>query len=246
MQPIYAIPDIHGQKEALDGALAIVEADGGADARIVFLGDYIDRGPDSRGVIDALIAGRNQGHDWITLRGNHDTYLPRFFDAGEAYSSKGHPDLPWWAKRLGGDATLASYGIEVEGKTDAAILQETRAKVPKAHRDFLAALPLYHQEPGLIFAHAGLRPGIPLDRQSEDDLMWIREPFLSDPRDHGALVVHGHTALETPCHYGNRVNLDGGAGWGRPIHPAVFEEGRVWLLTQDGRRPLIPGAQPCP
>ncbi len=240
MQPIYAIPDIHGQKAFLDHALALIDTDGGRDARIVFLGDYIDRGPDSRGVIDTLVEGQAKGRDWICLRGNHDTYLPRFFDAGEVYSSKGHPDLPWWAARLGGDATLASYGIEIEGKSDAQILEETRTKVPQAHRDFLANCPLYHQEPGLIFVHAGLRPGIALEDQTAEDLMWIREPFLSDPRDHGALVVHGHTALDTPCHNGNRINLDGGAGWGRPLHPAVIENGAVWLLTDDGRQPLTP------
>ena len=239
-QPIYAIGDIHGQKALLDHALALIEADGGHDARVVFLGDYIDRGPDSRGVIETLIRGQVEGRDWITLRGNHDTYLPRFFDAGEAYTSKGHPDLPWWAERLGGDTTLASYGIGIEGKTNAQILDETRARVPTAHRDFLAACPLYHQEPGLIFVHAGLRPGIPLKRQSEEDLMWIREPFLSDPRDHGALVIHGHTALDAPCHHGNRVNLDGGTGWGRPLRPAVIENGDLWLLTRDGRQPLKP------
>jgi serine/threonine protein phosphatase 1 len=239
-QPIYAIGDIHGQKALLDHALALIESDGGREARIVFLGDYIDRGPDSRGVIETLINGKAEGRDWITLRGNHDTYLPRFFDAGEAYTSKGHPDLPWWAKRLGGDATLASYGIEIEGKTDTEILKETRAKVPPAHRDFLAACPLYHCEPGLIFVHAGLRPGMPLEEQAHDDLMWIREPFLSDPRDHGALVIHGHTAIESPRHFGNRVNLDGGSGWGRPLRPAVIENGRVSVLTQDGRKPLAP------
>jgi len=240
MQPIYAIPDLHGQKEALERALALIEADGGPNARIVFLGDYIDRGPDSRGVIETLIQGQANGRDWITLRGNHDSYLPQFFDAGEAYTSKGHPDLPWWAKRLGGDATLASYGIAIEGKTDTEILKETRAKVPPAHRDFLAACPLYHREPGLIFVHAGLRPGLPLAKQSEDDLMWIREPFLSDPRDHGALVVHGHTSLDSPRHHGNRINLDGGAGWGRPLYPAVIEKDAVWLLTETGRRLLKP------
>ncbi|WP_306151425.1 metallophosphoesterase family protein [Roseovarius sp. MMSF_3281] len=242
MQPIYAIPDIHGQKDFLDQALSLIEADGGRDAPVVFLGDYIDRGPDSRGVIDTLIDGQAQGRDWITLRGNHDTYLPRFFDAGEVYTSKGHPDLPWWAKRLGGDATLASYGISIDGKDDAQILAETHDKVPTAHRDFLLACPLFHQEPGLIFMHAGLRPGVPLPDQTAEDLMWIREPFLSDPRDHGALVIHGHTALEAPRHHGNRVNLDGGTGWGRPLRPAVIEEGSVWLLTTSGRDPLLPDA----
>lgn len=239
-RPIYAIGDIHGYRGELDHALALIKADGGRDARTVFLGDYIDRGPDSRGVIDTLIAGHAKGRDWITLRGNHDTYLPRFWHAGEAFTSKGHPDLPWWATRLGGDATLASYGIEIEGKTDAQILEETRQKVPKEHCDFLATRPLYHQEPGLIFVHAGLRPGLPLKEQSDEDLMWIRDPFLSDSRDHGALVLHGHTAIDAPRHYGNRINLDGSTGWGSPLYPAAIEDDRVWLLTDAGRQPLEP------
>ena len=225
----------------LDHALRLIELDGGRDARTVFLGDYIDRGPDSRGVIDTLVAGREAGRDWITLCGNHDTYLSRFLDTGETHTSKGHPDLPWWAERLGGDTTLASYGIGLDGKSNARLLAETRAQVPKAHRDFLAALPLYHQEGDLLFVHAGIRPGVPLSGQDADDLLWMREPFLSHPHPHPWLVVHGHTALDAARHHGNRVNLDGGAGWGRPLLPAVFEGRTCWLLTEGGRVALRPG-----
>jgi serine/threonine protein phosphatase 1 len=242
MQPIYAIPDIHGQKDALDKALAVIEDDGGRAARVIFLGDYIDRGPDSRGVIDRLMDGQAQGRDWITLRGNHDTYLPGFLDDGDAYRSKSHPDLPWWAPRLGGDTTLASYGVTFEDQNQTAILAKARAAIPQSHREFLANCPLWHREPGLIFVHAGLRPGIPLPDQTPQDLMWIREPFLSDPRDHGALVIHGHTAIDSPRHHGNRINLDGGAGWGRPLRPAVIEGGAVRLLADGGRHLLRPAA----
>lgn len=239
-RPIHVIPDIHGQRAMLEDALTRIEADGGAQARVIFLGDLVDRGPDSRGVIDLILQGLAQGRDWIVLCGNHDTYVTRFLDHGDAFASKGHPDLPWVAPRLGGDTTLASYGVETHDRPLADILRDARAAIPQAHRDFLGRLPLCHQEPGLLFVHAGIRPGVPLSDQTTEDMMWIREPFLSDTRDHGPLVVHGHTALDAPCHYGNRVNLDGGAGWGRPLCPAVFEGGSCWLLTEAGRVALVP------
>ena len=89
-----------------------------------------------------------------------------------------------------------------------------------------------------LFVHAGIRPGIPITRQEVHDLHWIREPFLSDPRDHGTVVVHGHTPVERATHYGNRVNLDTGAGMGRPATAAVFEGRRAWVLTEAGRVPV--------
>ena len=239
-EPIYAIPDIHGQRAMLDHALALIEADGGAKARTVFLGDLVDRGPDSRGVIERLLNGVEQGRDWIVLKGNHDDYVLRFLDHGDAYASKGHPDLPWFAERLGGGATLASYGVDTKGRDIAAILNDARVAIPQAHCDFLAGLPLYHQENRLLFVHAGIRPGVALADQTAQDMMWIRDPFLNHPDPHPWLVVHGHTALEAPCHHGNRVNLDGGAGWGRPLRPAVFEGQDCWLLTETGRVALSP------
>ena len=238
--PIYAIPDIHGQRAMLEDALALIDADGGTAARVVFIGDLVDRGPDSRGVIDTLLVGLAQVRDWIVLRGNHDDYVTRFLDDGDAYASKGHPDLPWFAPRLGGDATLASYGVVTEGREVAEILVDARAAIPRVHRDFIAGLPFCHEENGFLFVHVGIRPGVPLKAQTGEDMMWIREPFLDWPDPHPWLVVHGHTALDHPRHCGNRVNLDGGAGWGRPLRPAVFEGGDCWLLEDRGRVPLRP------
>ena len=99
---------------------------------------------------------------------------------------------------------------------------------------------LWYETKHLTLVHAGLRPGIPLQEQKEHDLIWIREPFLSDPRDHGKLVVHGHSPVDWPENHGNRVALDGGAGWGRKLHVAVFEERTCWLLDQNGRHLLAP------
>jgi serine/threonine protein phosphatase 1 len=114
------------------------------------------------------------------------------------------------------------------------------AAVPAAHRAFLAGLPLMHRAGDVLFVHAGIRPGVPLDAQAEDDLLWIREGFLDDPRDHGALVVHGHTAVTAPEHHGNRVNIDTRAGYGGALTAVAIEGRAVFVLGPGGRRPLLP------
>ncbi len=262
MQPIYAIGDIHGQKAMLDHALALIEADGGPDAQIVFLGDYTDRGPDSQGVIETLIAGRDAGRNWVFIRGNHDRMFCNFVRSGVEHDAWVKSGISWLNTRLGGAQTLASYGVEgvmhftpssadtlerlqhFEGAdgwiSPPAFHQIVQDAVPPAHLDFLENLPLWHQTDDLLFVHAGLRPGIPLTQQAEDDLIWIRDPFLESDDNFGHLVVHGHTALDHPQHFGNRVDLDGGAGYGNLLIPAVFEGRDCWLLTDNGRVPLRP------
>ena len=262
MSPIYAIGDIHGQKAMLDAALALIAADGGPDARVVFLGDYTDRGPDSRAVIETLMAGRDAGRNWVCIRGNHDRLFSRFVRHGIAHDDRVKSGIHWVNPRLGGVTTLASYGVTgvpeflphsfgdrevlLQFAADAGTITETalhraaQAAVPAAHLDFLDGLPIYHQSDDLLFVHAGLRPGIALADQAEDDLIWIRDGFLDSDHDFGRLVVHGHTALDAPQHFGNRVDLDGGAGYGRPLIPAVFEGRDCWLLTDQGRVALLP------
>ena len=239
MSAIYAVGDIHGHLDALKQALAWIKADGGPDAQIVFLGDYVDRGSDSKGVIELLAQGQAEGRNWICLMGNHDKYLIDFLNVGRAQSLL-RPDLHWFDPRLGGAETLRSYGVDVEGKEDAVSTEELRTKVPAHHLAFLEALPLTHETDDLFFAHAGIRPGVAFADQVELDLIWIRQEFLGDTQDHGKLVVHGHTAVKFPEHAGNRVNLDGGTGFGRPLYPAVFENGQVWLLSDRGRQTLAP------
>lgn len=237
MPPIYAIGDIHGQKAMLEDALARIEGDGGG--RVVFLGDYIDRGPDSRGVIDTLIAGRDAGRDWVFLKGNHDRMLEWYLETPPRHDPHLLIGYHWFHERIGGRETVESYGVtQIDGRRMFEMAEQLRQTVPVAHGDFLRALRLLHREDGLVFVHAGLRPGVPLDQQSETDLLWIRDAFHDDPRDHGALVVHGHTPVDSARHYGNRVNLDTGAGYGKPLSTAVFEDGKVWLLTERGRQPL--------
>ena len=261
MTSTYAVGDIHGQKDMLDRALALIAADGGADAQVVFLGDYVDRGPDSRGVIETLMTGVASGRNWVCVRGNHDRLFTRFVRQGTAHDPRVKSGLHWVNPRLGGAATLASYGLHgladfaphkfgdqeellhFEGTAgwidEAALVQTAQEAVPQAHLDFIDGLPLTHQTDDLLFVHAGLRPGIALQDQTEDDLIWIRDGFLDSNHDFGRLVVHGHTALDHPEHFGNRVDLDGGAGYGRPLVPAVFEGRDCWLLTEQGRVPLV-------
>ncbi|TDL78415.1 serine/threonine protein phosphatase [Palleronia sediminis] len=260
---VYAIGDIHGFSGQLDRALRLVEADGGADAPVVFLGDYTDRGPDSRGVLDRLIEGREAGRPWRFVQGNHDRMFLNFVTTGEQHDANIESRKSWLNAALGGPATLGSYGLggepmfllsanggwetlasyEVDPDrvmSGQELIGAAAEAIPDAHIRFLSDLELWVEHDDLLFVHAGLRPGIPLEQQVEDDLIWIRQGWLDDTRDHGRLVVHGHTALEHPAHHGNRVNMDGGAGYGRPLVPAVFENGEVFTLTEQGRAPLRP------
>jgi diadenosine tetraphosphatase ApaH/serine/threonine PP2A family protein phosphatase len=239
--PIYTIPDIHGHSDKLDRALDLVEQDGGRDAEIVFLGDLADRGPDSRGVIERLSRGVAEGRNWRVLKGNHDRMFSWFLHGGVMHDPKVRSGVGWFDPMLGGLPTLESYGID-----DAAVMpygdlfHAARAAVPARHLAFIDSLSLYHECNGVLFAHAGVRPETPLVQQTELDLIWIREPFLSYSGPHPWLVVHGHTALKAPRHFGNRIDLDGGTGYGRALRPAVFEGCDCWLLTDQGRVALRP------
>ena len=239
----YAIGDVHGQDTKLARAHALIAEDrartGAEVAPVIHVGDLVDRGPDSRAVLARLIAGRARGEAWIALRGNHDDMMVRAL----------HPDLAegealasWVGPGMSGAATLAAYGIDIFAEWT---LEELRAAVtaaiPRAHLDLLANLPTHHHLGDLFFCHAGIRPGVPLDRQEDEDLIWIREPFLSSTRDHGALIVHGHTPGERAMHCGNRLNLDSGAGYGGPLSAVAIETPRrVFLLSEEGRVPLSP------
>ncbi|MGI9369537.1 MAG: metallophosphoesterase [Ruegeria sp.] len=239
--PIYSVGDIHGHTDQLDIALARIEADGGPDAQIVFLGDYVDRGPDCCGVLDRLIAGRISGRNWITLLGNHDRMFAMFMRDYPTNDARLLVGYHWFHERIGGVKTLESYGVTVkDGDRIFQVHEQARKAVPPGHLEFLGNLPTYHQHGDLLFVHAGIRPGLPLEEQSEDDLVWIRHDFLDDTRSHPWLVVHGHTPAQQAEHLGNRVNLDSGAGFGRDLTTAVFEGRDCWILTDNGRVPLIP------
>ncbi len=221
--PIYAIGDIHGQLDMLQDALEKIEADGGPDARVVFLGDYVDRGPDSRAVLNLLIEGKRAGRNWVTLLGNHDrmfSYFMRDYPVHDAHLLVGYH---WFDDRLGGVQTMASYGVTVS-ESDRLYEVHTRAReaVPREHVAFLNDLPNHHHQSELLFVHAGIRPGIALADQSEEDLVWIRHEFLKDARQYPWLIVHGHTPVKRAEHCGNRINLDGGAGYGHPLATLLY------------------------
>ncbi len=259
--PIYAVGDIHGYPDQLDRALALIDADGGAGVPAVFVGDYVDRGPDSRGVIDRLMTGQAQGLPWHCLKGNHDRLFQSFLEAGEDTDEAMPSGLSWMNARLGGVETLASYGVTgspvfrttragIEKMTNfvmndapmgpRALCAAARRAVPDDHLAFLKALSLSHRHGDLFFCHAGIRPGVPLDAQTEDDLVWIRREFHDDPRDHGPLIIHGHTPVKWPTHFGNRVDIDSGAGHGNALVPVVIEGRDIWALTPTGRQPVTP------
>jgi serine/threonine protein phosphatase 1 len=206
-QVIYAIGDIHGRRDLLDELHRLVDRDRqrrGGDALEVYLGDYIDRGSDSAGVISRLV-GRSRRTAMICLEGNHEVLLEEFLG--------GKLDLQTWS-RFGGLETLRSYGVDpdaIKALTPQARADMVRALVPADHFAFLGSLQSSYETCGYFFTHAGVRPGIALAQQKPSDLRTIRGAFLEDERDHGAIIVHGHTPCEQPEVFSNRINIDTGA-----------------------------------
>jgi serine/threonine protein phosphatase 1 len=208
MARTYALSDIHGHLNKLIALVARCRSDAGdGGAKFIFLGDYIDRGPDSRGVIEYLIDfQRQRPGDVVCLCGNHeDLALSAIDDPGE---------IGQWVAINSGDTTLRSYGVTAP------------AELPAEHIDWMRALGTHHDDGRRFFVHAGVDPSRPLGRQDRHDMLWMREPFLSDPRDYGRLVVHGHTPLKSgqPDLRTNRVNIDTGAGTRGPLTAAIFDD----------------------
>lgn len=238
---IYAIGDIHGRLEHLCAAHRRIERDGGEDAQVVHVGDLIDRGPDSRAVVELLMEGQAQGRDWIVLKGNHDRALPNFLRDPRWIDPRAAERKDWIARDVGAEAALASWGVaDAANRPLDEIHAEAVAKVPEDQARWLLGLPAWHLTPLALFVHAGVRPGVDLRAQVEDDLLWIRKPFHDDCRDHGVLVVHGHTPVRRPTHYGNRVNIDTGAGDGGPLTAIRIDEAGVWVLDDGEAQPLRP------
>lgn len=241
----YAIGDIHGQYDLMMRALELIEADrtreGSAESPVMVLGDLVDRGPKSAQVVAHLHDAQKNGENIIVIKGNHDRMFTTFLDDPFARDPRLRAELTWLHPRLGGPKTLESYGLREPGNRPLdQVHAEALEAVPPEHRVWLAGRPLCHRRGEALFVHAGIAPGVALAEQQEDDLLWIRSSFLTDPRDHGFLVVHGHTALDQPTHYGNRLNLDSSAGYGGPVTAAVIEGRDAWLLTPEGRQKLDP------
>jgi serine/threonine protein phosphatase 1 len=206
---IYAVGDIHGRLDLLDQLLIKIDADLAAhkiDRAIhVFLGDYIDRGPESATVLERLIR-RGQSHETICLLGNHEACLLEFLDNPAMLA-------PWGQN--GGLTTLLSYGLRPTfqaGPEEQAELSAALGEVmPASHRQFLTGLPLSFTCGDFFFVHAGVRPGTPLSRQRDEDLLWIRGEFLQHEAPFEKVIVHGHTPVREPDVRKNRVNIDTGA-----------------------------------
>jgi len=220
---VYAVGDIHGRADVLAELFTLIDQDLQARPRMrtieVFLGDYIDRGPHSRQVLDLLIA-RRRHHIAVFLKGNHDAYAYQVLSDSSV--------LPDWI-HVGGLNTLHSYGVEPSGydhdqQAQQAIAAAFRQALPESHYHFLKDLALSFSCGDYFFVHAGVRPGIPLVRQSEQDLLWIREEFLLHEEDFGKVVVHGHSPTNLPDIRPNRINIDTGA----------YATGRLTCLVLEG------------
>lgn len=206
---VYAIGDVHGRRDLLEQLLARIAAERAAAPRrrdqIVFLGDLIDRGPESRGVIDLLLAAQGELPDPVFLAGNHEEMLLAILGGAAQH-------LPDWL-RHGGVECVQSYGVDplLLESGDMAAVAHLRAAIPEAHIDFLRAMRDSFRLGAYLFVHAGVRPGVPLESQAPRDLRWIRQSFLESDADFGAMVVHGHTVVARPEMRPNRIGIDTGA-----------------------------------
>jgi len=223
-QRVYAVGDVHGCLDRLEALHELIAEDLTArptgEAVLVHLGDYVDRGADSAGVVTLLANGAMGGAlPIVNLMGNHEHMMLAAIATGETEATE-----LWLAN--GGADSLLSWGVPRSAQP-----KEWPSYLPKAHLMFLRDLALRHAAGGYLFVHAGIRPGIPLERQSRHDLMWIREPFLSFKDAFGPVVVHGHTPRHEPVVRPNRIGIDTGAVMGGVLTCVVLEEDRLGFIT---------------
>ncbi|MBV9929829.1 MAG: serine/threonine protein phosphatase [Alphaproteobacteria bacterium] len=226
----YAVGDIHGRLDLLDEVLARIEDDA-AHRRArktwaIFLGDLIDRGPDSAGVIERLRTWRPEHIRPVFLAGNHEEVFLTILGGDPKF-------LANWLK-FGGAECAASYGVDpdllrrVDEDEAVAML---RARVPRRHREFLEGFADTFAFGDYLFVHAGIRPGIAIEEQDRTDLRWIRDPFLRDTQDHGCVVVHGHTISKAVDERTNRIGIDTGAYKSGILTALAVEGERRWFLA---------------
>ena len=219
---IYAIGDIHGRVDLLDALLERVEADvarqPSSHAIEIYLGDYVDRGSASRSVLERLTTDEHRRHR-VFLKGNHDPFITDFIRSPSV--------LEAW-QRIGGLETLMSYGIRpminADAKSQSRLAADLDRVLPDRHRHFLSHLQSSFECGDFFFVHAGVRPGIALNKQRDEDLLWIREDFLLCEHDFGKTIVHGHTPVLDPDIRPNRINIDTGA----------YATGRLTCLVLEG------------
>lgn len=229
---VYAVGDVHGRADLLLEMVDLIRADmREGDARrhtVIFLGDYVDRGPGNAEVLDILCAAPFGDAHMVCLIGNHEAVLLQFLDDAEIGRD--------WL-RFGGDATLASYGVKTrrdEPSIDELLDAQAAlaANMPLEHLHFLRGLKLTYRAGDYLFVHAGIRPGIPLAEQDGNDLIWIRRAFLDSEADFGCVVVHGHTPNLEIESLPNRIGIDTGAYFSGRLTAAVLEgDTRRFLST---------------
>lgn len=241
---VYAVGDIHGELALLRQVLDFISADAaraagrGKRAVAVFLGDYVDRGDDSRGVVDVLSQLGGDAPEWVFLAGNHEAKLLAFLDNPQQNQD--------WLD-FGGLATLASYGVLMSpGMPRSRRLADARkrfaAEMPQRHLHFLKSLETSKVIGDYFFAHAGIRPGVPLEAQSAEDLMWIRDEFTEAAQWHGKKIVHGHTITDEPDLRPWRVGIDTGAYATGRLCCMVLEDDRVDFVFPAGPDHATPDA----
>lgn len=225
----YAVGDIHGRLDLLDKLLDQIAMDdkarGSADTTLIFLGDLADRGPDSRGVIERLMAVATSPLKSIFLMGNHEELLINVWD--------GERKIAPTFNRAGGRETLMSYGVTGEaydGWDLGEVTEATARLIPTEHIDFLRSFQDWHQMGDYLFVHAGIRPGVHLEEQDSTDLRWIRGDFVRSEVDHGFMVIHGHTITDDVDEQPNRIGIDTGA-YASGVLTAIGIEGAArWYL----------------
>lgn len=229
-QRIYAIGDIHGRLDLLKQLFAMIEAEipllKPAKTTLIILGDFIDRGPDSARLLSAL-AHYQRSKRLIVLKGNHEAAM---LDA-----IRGDFDaMDLWLAH-GGDATLRSFGVaadEIDPEDTAGMISIVRDAIPQDLVEWLSALPTFYRSGSYYFVHAGIRPGVPLAKQKEHDLLWIRDAFIESDEDHGAIIVYGHTVYEEGVQFAaNRIGIDTGAYRTGMLSAVGLQGLDQWALT---------------
>ena len=232
-QRVYAIGDIHGRLDLLDQLLAEVRADddsrGAAETMLLFLGDLVDRGPDSSGVIRRLMELRESGTKCRFLLGNHDEVFLK--------AARGEARAMRFLTRIGGKETILSYGLSVDEYQKAdypELVQMLVERVPPSHTDFLSSFENYVEIGDYLFVHAGIKPGIEIANQDDADMRWIRGEFLNCRDSHGKMVVHGHTISTEPQILPNRIGIDTGAFASGRLTALGLESDQRWFLHAQG------------
>ncbi len=237
---VYCIGDIHGRADLLKALHRGIQADaaqsdGGSELRniVVYVGDYVDRGMQSREVIDHLLSDPLPDFEKVYLKGNHDDSLLQFLR---------DPDFgPLWFS-YGGDATVLSYGVRMSPSKVGRdrfedMRQQLEANLPPAHLEFLQSLQMVFECGDYLFVHAGFRPGVGLQEQKHEDMMWIREEFLDSKHDFGKIVVHGHSVTEAPEIKSNRIGIDTGAYGSDTLTCLILEgDGRYFISTEKAKK----------